>query len=70
MNDIVLMEPNLIGNDPGNVNKIMNEYYVDITRFIGNDDFISINDQFEDIINTHARHPSVIHIKESIKYDG
>jgi len=69
MNEIILMENNVIGNDPVNVSNIMNEYYVNITRSIGKDDSISIDDQFEDIIQTHTRRSSVLHIKESIKCD-
>jgi len=69
MNEIIVMENNVIENDPGNVSNIMNEYYVNITISIGNDDSISIDDQFEDIIKTHPRHLSILRIKESIKYD-
>ena len=54
MNDILLMENNVIENDPGNVSNIINEYYVIIPRSIGDDDFISIDDQFEDI-NKNSR---------------
>ena len=34
MNDVILMENNAIENDPDNVSNIMNEYYVNITRYI------------------------------------
>ena len=60
------MVNNVIENDHGNVSHIMNEYYVNITRSIGNDESISIDDQFEDILKTH---PSVLRIKKSIKHD-
>jgi len=64
MNGIILID-----NDPGNVSNIMNEFYVKITRSIDNDDSISINGQFQDIITAHTRHPSALCIKESIQYD-
>ena len=38
MNEIILMEYNVIKNDHVTVSNIMNEYYVIITRYIGNDD--------------------------------
>ena len=65
------MENNVIGNDPGNFSNIMNDYCVNITIYIGNDDphINPIDDQFEDIIKTHTRHSSVLCLKESIKYD-
>jgi len=42
MTEIILMENNVIGNDPGNFSNVINEYCVNITRYIGNDDPISI----------------------------
>ena len=69
MTDIILIENNMIENDPSNVGNIMNKYYVNITRYIGNDDSISIDDQIKDIIKAHARNANVLRIKESIKYD-
>jgi len=40
MNEIILMENNTIENDPRNVSNRMNEFCVNITRSIVNDDFI------------------------------
>ena len=69
MTEIILMENNVMENDPGNVSNITNEYYVNITRSIGNDESISTHDQFDDIIQIHARDASVLRKEQSIKYD-
>ena len=69
-NDIILMENDEIINTRADVCNTMNEYYVNITKSIGCEDSISVNDSFVDIINTHSSHPSVCRIRESISGDS
>ena len=66
-NDIVLLNDNVIVNDQRDVCNLLNDYFVNVTKDIGECDRIQETDKFTDIINTHAMHDSVQYIKTNLK---
>ena len=62
--NIVLMEDNNIVNNPQSVCNILNDFYVNITKDIGQPDPITQTDLIEEIIEAHSTHGSVLKIKE------
>jgi len=58
------MENDEIINNPSSVSNILNSFYVNITKDIGQPDVITQTESVEEIISTHSDHASVLKIKD------
>ena len=64
--DIILMENNSIESDQNNVASILNDYFVNVAKDIGNPDTILDGDTFENIIHEYEDHQSIKMIRNDI----
>lgn len=66
---ITLIENGDVINDPVIVGNVFNQFYIDITKDIGEPDGIHMSDDINHIINKHVNHESVEYIKHHICQD-
>ncbi len=45
---------------------IFNDYYVNVTNDIGEDEYVDLNGPLCDIVNMYANHPSILAIKDNL----
>ena len=60
--DISLIENDAIINDQTGVATVLNDYYVNVTKSIGQPDLLDVNEDIEDVVLAHESH-------ESVQYD-
>ena len=58
-NNVILLEGNLVENEPFVVADILNDYFVNIAKDIGSPDNISEADQFDTITSKHKTSDSI-----------
>ena len=63
---ITLKENGSIINDPVSIGNVLNQYYVNITKEIGQQDAIGECETIQTVLNKHSAHESVMRIKNSI----
>ena len=56
-NDVVLSDQTVVAN-------VLNDYYVNVTKTIGQPDLLDVNEDIEDVFRVHEFHESVQHIKQ------
>ena len=57
--NISLIENNAIINDQTGLATISNDYYVNVTKTIGQPDLLDVNEDIEDVFLVHESHESV-----------
>ena len=62
--EISLLENDQVVNNQKEVASILNDYYVNISRAIGEPDYMVDSDNIDDIFMCHKSHRSVLFIKE------
>ena len=65
--DISLIENDAIINDQTGVATVLNDYYVNVTKFIGQPDLLDVNEDIEDVFLAHESHESVQYIEQYMK---
>ena len=65
-NNVILLENNMVVNDPQMVSDIMNEHFVNAASGIGKPDSIEANDNMESILAEHGDSESVRRIRRNI----
>ena len=64
--DIAIIENGNIINNPREVGNVLNEYYVNVTRNIGQPNEINAGETISDIVNSHKADECVINISDQI----
>ena len=59
-----LIENDAIINDQTGVAPVLNDYYVNVTKSIGQPDLLDVNDDIDDVFLAHESHESVQNIKQ------
>ena len=67
--DISLIENDAIINDQTGVATVLNDYYVNVTKSIGQPDLLDVNEDIEDVFLAHKSHESVQYIEQYIMKD-
>ena len=62
--NISLIENNAIINDQTGVATVLNDYYVNVTKSIGQPDLLDVNEDIEDVFLAHESHESVQYIRQ------
>ena len=62
--NISLIEIDVIINDQTGVATVLNEYYVNVTKFIGQPDLLDVNEDIKDVFLAHEPHESVQYIRQ------
>ena len=62
--NIYLLENDAIINDQTGVAIVLNDYYVNVTKSIGQPDLLDVNEDIEDIFLAHESHESVQYIRQ------
>ena len=57
--NISLIENNAIINDQTGLATVSNDYYVNVTKTIGQPDLLDVNEDIEDVFLVHESHESV-----------
>ena len=65
--DISLIENDAIINDQTGVATVLNDYYVNVTKSIGEPDLLDVNEDIEDVFLVHESHESVQYIEQYMK---
>ena len=65
--DISLMENDAIINDQTGVATVLNDYYVNVTKSIGQPDLLDVNEDIKDVFLAHESHESVQYIEQYMK---
>ena len=65
--DISLIENDAIINDQTGVATVINDYYVNVTKSIGQPDLLDVNEDIEDVFLAHESHESVQYIEQYMK---
>ena len=65
--DISLIENDAIINDQTGVATVLNDYYVNVTKSIGQPDLLDVNEDIEDVFLAHESHESVQYIEQYMK---
>ena len=60
---ISLIENDAIINDQTGVATVLNDYYVNVTKSIGQPDLLDVNEDIEDVFLAHESHESVQYMK-------
>ena len=62
-----LIENDAIINDQTRVATVLNGYYVNVTKSIGQPDLLDINEDIDDVFLAHESHVSVQYIRQYMK---
>ena len=62
--NISLIENNAIINDQTGFATVSNDYYVNVTKTIGQPDLLDVNEDIEDVFLVHESHESVQHSRQ------
>ena len=62
--NISLIENDAIINDQTGVATVLNDYYVNVTKSIGQPDLLDVNEDIDDVYLAHESHESVQYIKQ------
>ena len=62
--NISLIENNAIINDQTRVATALSDYYVNVTKSIGQPDLLDVNEDLEDVFLAHKSHESVQYIRQ------
>ena len=62
--DISLIANDAIINDQTGVATVLNDYYVNVTKSIGQPDLLDVNEDIEDVFLAHESHESVQYIEQ------
>ena len=62
--NISLIENDALINDQTRVATVLNDYYVNVTKSIGQPDLLDVNEDIEDVFLAHESHESVQYIKQ------
>ena len=62
-----MIENDAIINDQTGVVIVLNDYYVNVTKSIGQPDLLDVNEDIEDVVLAHESHESVQYIKPYMK---
>ena len=65
--DISLIENDAIINDQTGVATVLNDYYVNVTKSIGEPDLLDVNEDIKDVFLAHESHESVQYIEQYMK---
>ena len=65
--NISLIENDAIINDQPGVATVLNDYYVNVTKSIGEPDLLDVNEDIEDVFLAHESHESVQYIEQYMK---
>ena len=65
--DISLIENDAIINDQTGVATVLNDYYVNVTKSIGEPDLLDVNEDIEDVFPAHESHESVQYFEQYMK---
>ena len=65
--DISLIENDAIINDQTGVATVLNDYYVHVTKSIGQPGLLDVNEDIEDVFLAHESHESVQYIEQYMK---
>ena len=64
--NISLIGNDAIINDQTGVATVLNDYYVNVTKSIGQPDLLDVNEDIEDVFLAHESHVSVQYIRQYI----
>ena len=67
--NISLIENDAIISDQTGVATVLNDYYVKVTKSIGQPDLLDVNEDIEDVFLAHESHESVQYIRQYIMID-
>ena len=62
--NISLIENDVIINDQTGAATVSNDYYVNVTKFIGQPELLDVNEDIEDVFLAHEFHESVQYIRQ------
>ena len=65
--NISLIENDAIINDQTGVATVLNDYYVNVIKSIGQPDLLDVNEDIDDVFLAHESHESVQHIRQYVK---
>ena len=68
--NISLIEIDVIINDQTGVATVLNDYYVNVTKFIDQPDLLDVNEDIEDVFLAHESHESVQYIRQYMLYQN
>ena len=67
-NNISLIENDAIINDQTGVASVLNDYYVNVTKSIGQPDLLDVNEDIENVFLSHESHESVQYVRQYNQY--
>ena len=62
--NISLIEKDAVINDQTGVAIVLNDYYVNVTKSIGQPDLLDVNEDIDDVFLAHESHESVQYIRQ------